>query len=158
MTFYRRHLLTMSLSLQATRIRNILFRALRDSVDLDTRQFSDDFVYSNPSITQLAEYLVSVAQGALTPGDVAASRVDAMHKMVQKYSNDFPNISQSRVRTLEAGKIALVTGTTGGARVPHLSESYLGRNRHSYIRGEQTGICACNEETAANICRPWTGC
>ncbi len=104
----------MSLSLQATRIRNILFRALRDTVDFDTRQFSDDFVYSNPSITQLAEYLVLVAQGALTPDGGAAFRVDAMHKMVQKYSKDFPTISQSRAATLEAGKIVLVTGTTGG--------------------------------------------
>ncbi|KAK0243050.1 hypothetical protein EDD85DRAFT_314137 [Armillaria nabsnona] len=47
-------------SLQVTQIRNILFRALRDSVDLDTRQFSDDLVYSNPSIIQLVKFLVSI--------------------------------------------------------------------------------------------------
>ncbi|PBK69905.1 acetyl-CoA synthetase-like protein [Armillaria solidipes] len=49
-------------SLQATQIRNILLRALRDSVDLDTRQSSDDLVYSNPSIIQLAKFLVSITQ------------------------------------------------------------------------------------------------
>ncbi|SJL02274.1 uncharacterized protein ARMOST_05600 [Armillaria ostoyae] len=101
-------------SLQATWIRNTLLHALRDSSGFDTRQFSNNIVYSNPSITQLAKYLVSVAQGALTPGGDAASRVDAMHEMVRKYSKDFPTISQSRAPTLEAGKIVLVTGTTGG--------------------------------------------
>ncbi|KAK0190676.1 hypothetical protein F5146DRAFT_1137503 [Armillaria mellea] len=49
-------------SLHATRIQNTLLRALRDSVDLDTRQFPDDLVYSNPSIIQLAMFLVSITQ------------------------------------------------------------------------------------------------
>ncbi|KAK0461857.1 acetyl-CoA synthetase-like protein [Desarmillaria tabescens] len=102
-------------SLQATRIRNILFQALRDSANIDTRQISDDFIYSNPSTTQLAKYLVSVVQGALIPSGGAASRVDAMHKMVQKYSTNFPTISagQYHAPTPEVGKIVLVTGTTG---------------------------------------------
>ncbi|PBK69900.1 hypothetical protein ARMSODRAFT_974971 [Armillaria solidipes] len=103
-------------SLQAIWIRNTLFRALRDSADFDTRQISENFVYSNPSIIQLAEFLISVAQGTQISGADAASRVDAMHRMVQKYSKDFPLISEkhSHALTLEADKVVLVTGTTGG--------------------------------------------
>ncbi|KAK0453913.1 hypothetical protein EV421DRAFT_2007167 [Armillaria borealis] len=103
-------------SLQAIWIRNTLFRALRDSAGFDTRQISENFVYSNPSIIQLAEFMISVAQGTQISGADAASRVDAMHRMVQKYSKDFPVISEkhSRALTLEADKVVLVTGTTGG--------------------------------------------
>ncbi|SJL02272.1 uncharacterized protein ARMOST_05598 [Armillaria ostoyae] len=104
-------------SLQAIWIRNALFRALRDLADSDTRQISDNFVYSNPSITQLAQFLVSVAQGTPISGADAPSHVDAMHKMVQKYSKNFPAIvAEKRFRALTLGvdKVVLVTGTTGG--------------------------------------------
>ncbi|KAK0453915.1 hypothetical protein EV421DRAFT_1730853 [Armillaria borealis] len=79
-------------------------------------------------------YLVSVAQGALTPGGDATSRVDAMHEMVQRYSKDFPTISQSRAPTLEAGKIVLVTGTTGGLgyRDPYLRRRDSSKHLHDH--------------------------
>ncbi|KAK0461856.1 uncharacterized protein EV420DRAFT_1477578 [Desarmillaria tabescens] len=102
-----------SLSLQATRIRNILFQALRDSADYDTHQISDDFVYSNPSITRLAKFLVSVVQGTHILGVGTASGLDAMHEMVQKYSKNFPTVPENQ-SWLEIDKIVLVTGTTGG--------------------------------------------
>ncbi|KAK0190677.1 hypothetical protein F5146DRAFT_564151 [Armillaria mellea] len=103
-------------SLQAIWIRNTLFRALRDSSNSDTRQISDNFVYSNPSITQLAKFLVAVAQETPISGADAPSPVDAMHQMVQKYLKDFPAIlAEKRSCALPLGvdKVVLVTGTTG---------------------------------------------
>ncbi|KAK0499792.1 hypothetical protein EDD18DRAFT_1460649 [Armillaria luteobubalina] len=124
-------------SIQAIWIRNILFRALRDSADSDTRQISENFVYSNPSITQLAKFLVSVAQGTLiSAGADVPSRVDAMHQMVQKYSKNFPAIlagNRSGTLTLGVDKVVLVTGTTGGLGCHILANLVLdGTVKHIY--------------------------
>ncbi|KAK0499795.1 hypothetical protein EDD18DRAFT_1442304 [Armillaria luteobubalina] len=114
-------------SIQAIWIRNTLFCALRDSADSDTRQISDNFVYSDP---------ISVAQGTLiSVGADAPSRVDAMHQMVQKYSQNFPVIlTENRSGALTGvDKVVLVTGTTGGLGCHILANLVLdGTVKHIY--------------------------
>ncbi|PBL02838.1 acetyl-CoA synthetase-like protein [Armillaria gallica] len=102
-------------SLQATWIRNTLLRALRDTAEFDTRQTTDNFVYSHPSISQLATFLHSVAQGTHTPSVGLGSRVENMHAMVSKYSKDSPVMSKKHCGSLalKTGKVVLLTGTTG---------------------------------------------
>ncbi|KAK0230496.1 hypothetical protein IW262DRAFT_1453406 [Armillaria fumosa] len=102
-------------SLQATWIRNTLLRALRDTAEIDTRQTTDNFVYSHPSISQLAMFLHSVAQGTHISNAGSYSKVDIMHAMVLKYSNDRPVMSAKHPNRLisETGKVVLLTGTTG---------------------------------------------
>ncbi|KAK0491291.1 hypothetical protein IW261DRAFT_1547429 [Armillaria novae-zelandiae] len=74
---------------QATWIRNTLFRALRDTAKIDTRQTTDN------------SYI--------------HTQVDKMHAMVLKYSNDLPVMSVKHTdrMILKTGKVVLLTGTTG---------------------------------------------
>ncbi|KAK0463970.1 uncharacterized protein EV420DRAFT_1638889 [Desarmillaria tabescens] len=100
-------------SLQSTWIRNSLLRALRDTVQFDTRQITDNFVYTHPTISQLAAFLYSLARGntdvVRTEPDL---RVNAMHAMVKKYAKGLPNGTSSTPSPVTSGKIVLVTGTT----------------------------------------------
>ncbi len=51
----------------------------------------------------------TISQGPSTDSD---SRVDAIHAMVQTYSENFPPASKKRT-TSPIGKVVLITGTTG---------------------------------------------
>ncbi|KAK0461852.1 uncharacterized protein EV420DRAFT_1665230 [Desarmillaria tabescens] len=99
----------------ATWIRNTLLRALRDTAEFDTRRTTDNFVYSHPSISQLATFLHSIAQGTHVSSVSLGSRVDDMRTMVSKYSKDFLVTSEKQPDPLilETGKVILLTGTTG---------------------------------------------
>ncbi|KAK0196977.1 hypothetical protein F5146DRAFT_1153799, partial [Armillaria mellea] len=103
-------------SLQATWIRNSLLRALRDTVQFDTRQTTENFVYAYPTISRLAVLLYSLARGKLDAVHTEPdSRVKAMHAMVKKYSKGLPTSTSGMpppARSL-ADKIVLLTGTTG---------------------------------------------
>ncbi|KAK0230499.1 hypothetical protein IW262DRAFT_1291609 [Armillaria fumosa] len=90
-------------------------RPMPDNEDLLQHGCDRRYGFETPSFAcyVIPPHLVSIARVALTPDDDATSRINAMHKMVQKYSKDFPTISEIRAPTLKAGKIVLVTGTTG---------------------------------------------
>ncbi|KZT66300.1 acetyl-CoA synthetase-like protein [Daedalea quercina L-15889] len=103
-------------SLQATWIRNTILRALRDSAQLDTRAISGSFVYENPSITQLAEFVHSLVSGSYGGvDDSPTAKADTMRRMAEKYTADLKPgtaVSQEDVIKLD-GDVVLVTGTTG---------------------------------------------
>ncbi|KAK0210917.1 hypothetical protein DFS33DRAFT_1371246 [Desarmillaria ectypa] len=104
-------------SLQSMWIRNSLFRALRDTVQLDTRQTTDNFVYTHPTISKLAVFLYSLARGKLDAVRIDPdSRVKAMHGMVKKYTKGLPTSSSGTSSPATSGKIVLVTGTMGPLR------------------------------------------
>ncbi|PBK78299.1 acetyl-CoA synthetase-like protein [Armillaria solidipes] len=112
-------------SLQATWIRNSLLRALRDTVQLDTRQTTDNFVYAYPTISQLAVLLYSLARGKLDAVHTKPdSRVKAMHAMVKKYSKGLPTSTGGMPPPAMSGKIVLLTGTTGSLG-SHILESLV---------------------------------
>ncbi|KAK0216122.1 hypothetical protein IW262DRAFT_1449678 [Armillaria fumosa] len=98
-------------SLQATWIRNTLLRALQDSAQFDIRQTTDNFVYTYPSITQLAKFLASVAQGKHVAVG-SGSAVDAMQEMVDKYSKNFV-VTPEKKSDQATKRVVLITGTTG---------------------------------------------
>ncbi|PBK97000.1 acetyl-CoA synthetase-like protein [Armillaria gallica] len=101
-------------SLQATWIRNSLLRALRDTVQIDTRQTTENFVYAYPTISQLAVLLYSLARGKLDAVHTEPdSRVKAMHAMVKKYSTGLPTSIGGMPPLAASSKIVLLTGTTG---------------------------------------------
>ncbi|KAK0483762.1 hypothetical protein IW261DRAFT_1332931 [Armillaria novae-zelandiae] len=101
-------------SLQATWIRNSLLRALRDTVQFDTRQTTENFVYAYPTISQLTVLLYSLARGKLDAVHAEPdSRVKAMHAMVKKYSEGLPISTSGMPPPATSGKIVLLTGTTG---------------------------------------------
>lgn len=105
----------MTLSLQATWIRISLLRALRDTVELDTRTTAQSFVYDNPSITTLSNFILMLASGSSENG-VTGAKTDAMEAMVAKYTSAFP-VRQSQ--SSQGGGhpdqvVVLLTGSTGG--------------------------------------------
>ncbi|KAH9917020.1 uncharacterized protein B0H18DRAFT_1036256 [Fomitopsis serialis] len=77
-------------SLQATYIRNILLRAVRETTKVDTRPVPESFVYDHPSITQLA---------AFTP----PSRSAIPTEIERIYALNRPSRDQSRSREAEVG-------------------------------------------------------
>ncbi|CCL99492.1 uncharacterized protein FIBRA_01510 [Fibroporia radiculosa] len=101
-------------SLQATRIRNTLLRALRDIAKADIRKVPGNAVYEHPTIGQLADFALSIALGTVenVAADVGA-RIDAMHSMVVKYTREFPPHQATVTAENSEGDIVLLTGSTG---------------------------------------------
>ncbi|KAH8116797.1 hypothetical protein DFH11DRAFT_1687657 [Phellopilus nigrolimitatus] len=103
-------------SLQATWIRNTLLNALRVSTGSDTRSFPINFVYHHPSIASLATYISGLTDSShgTSDRDQLQNKVDEMHDLVSKYSDDFPiHVLDAHVSPPKKD-VVLVTGTTGG--------------------------------------------
>ncbi|KAK1216894.1 hypothetical protein PQX77_020470 [Marasmius sp. AFHP31] len=96
-------------SLQATWIRNTILHALRTSSLINTREISQGFVYQNPSIKLLAEFLVKVAKG-FRERNLEENTV-AMQKLVDDLSGGLPKTTAES----QAGgsHVVLLTGSTG---------------------------------------------
>ena len=101
-------------SLQATWIRNSLLHALRATSKANTRNIPFNFVYDHPTISRLATYVASVARSEKEVAKVGASAIQAMHQMLDKYSQDFPVHNPGPQRSRPIGDTVFVTGTTGG--------------------------------------------
>lgn len=103
-------------SLQATYIRNMILRALRDTTKMDTRNGGDGFVYDHPTISSLAAFVSSVAQGmhdAAAARPTSSAHILSMRAMLAKYSTDFPARPQTLLPSQPERDVVLVTGTTG---------------------------------------------
>jgi len=92
-------------SLQATYIKNIIVRALRDSANLDPRSMTDNFVYEYPTITALSEYIFKAATGNSIPAHDDVQKKMIMMSMVETAVSKLPGPRN--------GAFVLVTGTTG---------------------------------------------
>ena len=111
------------LSLQATWIRKIITNGLRSCTRVNTRNISTAFVYENPTISALAEFVADL----VSPKEMAQimrSEVEQMLTLVGKYSNDFPEHNPSTVlgKKKRGGDVILITGTTGSVGASTLAE------------------------------------
>ncbi|KAF7795914.1 hypothetical protein EIP86_007081 [Pleurotus ostreatoroseus] len=103
-----------------TWIRNSVLHALRDTTGLDTRIVPSTFVYQNPTIASLAYFVLDLASCHSSDGNAGGGRaeaaVQAMQRMIEKYSTDFPvhTPGAGGGETDLEGEVVLVTGTTGG--------------------------------------------
>ncbi|RPD63492.1 acetyl-CoA synthetase-like protein [Lentinus tigrinus ALCF2SS1-6] len=109
-------------SLQSTWIRNTILHGFRKSARLPTHDIPLTFVYSHPTIRELADYvygLVTEKGSALEGQDALNARVTAMRKMVEKYklysapSSETQAASNSDKKRSGEGRTVLLTGTTG---------------------------------------------
>lgn len=122
-------------SLQATWIRNTILRALRDSAQLDTRAIAGGFIYENPTITRLAQFVQSLVSGSYENAvESPMAKGDTMRAMAEKYSADLkPGTESSHDDAARAhGDVVLVTGTTGSLGC-HILASLTGDTRVSRI-------------------------
>ncbi|PCH42382.1 acetyl-CoA synthetase-like protein [Wolfiporia cocos MD-104 SS10] len=142
-------------SLQATYIRNTVLRALRESTQIDTRKVETTFVYSNPTISSLAYFVAKVARGeSLTESSNLSQRIEAMHKMVAKYSDNFP-IHRGGISPT-GGDIVLLTGSTGGLGchiLAQLADDPKVARVYAFNRPSRSGIAVRDRQRSALIQR-----
>ncbi|KAH9911161.1 uncharacterized protein B0H18DRAFT_945218, partial [Fomitopsis serialis] len=103
-------------SLQATYIRNVLLRAIRESTKVNINTIPDGFVYDNPTISRIGSFMSTVARSTNGKEHLGSStpRIDSMHAMVAKYTADYPTfLSDHNVPSSNPADVVLVTGTTG---------------------------------------------
>lgn len=108
--------LSRNCSLQATYIRNILLRALRDGAELDTRKTTTNFVYDHPTITRLALCVSKIARGDYgdSVSDQVTQKTNEMRGLVDKYLVDLPKNSIDLNLSREGkGDVVVLTGSTG---------------------------------------------
>ncbi|PBK92571.1 hypothetical protein ARMGADRAFT_1080627 [Armillaria gallica] len=97
-------------SLQATWIRNTILHALRSTSKINIHDVPHNFVYANPTIHLLSEYLVKVAKGSHLRDIKHQTQV--MFDMARKCSTDFP-IAASGLIPDSSKEVVLLTGSTG---------------------------------------------
>ncbi|KAJ8080312.1 putative NRPS-like protein biosynthetic cluster [Marasmius tenuissimus] len=96
-------------SLQATWIRNTILHALQTSSPINTREIPQSFVYQNPSIKSLAEFLVKATKGSHERN--SEENTVAMHKLVGEVSS---GLFKTTAEPLASGPhVVLLTGSTG---------------------------------------------
>ncbi|KAF8132584.1 hypothetical protein EV363DRAFT_1583468 [Boletus edulis] len=99
-------------SLQATRIRVILFHALQSTAKTDTRRLSGNIVYQYPTITGLATFAARTALACFRHRtESSLTRCLEMTKMVQSHTLNFPKHRPSMQSPHD--DVVLITGTTG---------------------------------------------
>lgn len=131
-------------SLQATWVRNCLFRCLRDSSDVDTNDVAQNIVYEHPTIASLASIVFQIGTRSpkgmlvMTPDE----RARAMSDMSTKYSQDLPSSEHtSRPTSVPEDDVFLVTGTTGALGAAVLAQLLSSRKvgRVYAINRQSTG-------------------
>ncbi|KAF8836796.1 NAD(P)-binding protein [Paxillus ammoniavirescens] len=99
-------------SIQAARIRTILFRALHTTAKVDTRKFSGTIVYQYRTIASLAGFATRAARACLRhQTESCLNRCLAMTNMVKAHTSSFPKHQPSK--TMPQDEVVLITGTTG---------------------------------------------
>lgn len=99
-------------SLQATRIRIILFHALQSTAKVDTRKLSGNIVYQYRTIAGLATFTTRTALACSRDRtESSLARCLEMRKIIESYRLDFPEHQPSMAPPYD--DIVLITGTTG---------------------------------------------
>lgn len=132
---------------------------MHDSVQLDTRKITANFVYTHPSVSCLAAFVLSlVSVGARDSSDGQLSqlaRINVMRDMASKYSHDFSSHRTNNL-TRRSGNIVLVTGTTGGLGSYILSQLASDANVskvYAFNRKSQGGSPLLERQTLALLDR-----
>ncbi|OSC98631.1 acetyl-CoA synthetase-like protein [Trametes coccinea BRFM310] len=97
-------------SLQATRIRNVIHRALRQSEQTKAAQLPPNIVFDAPSIAALSHAVIRTIKNA----GADSRSPDDLWKFVEKYSVNFPARPAVLVDRPHGKDVVLITGTTGG--------------------------------------------
>ncbi|KAI0718411.1 acetyl-CoA synthetase-like protein [Cerioporus squamosus] len=103
-------------SLQATYIRNTILNALRTTTKISVHDIPSNFVYTNPTIAALANFLQGIISGKGVDKDAErAVRIAQMENTLNKYSAEFkrPQWTSSQAGSTRSGETVLITGTTG---------------------------------------------
>lgn len=104
-------------SLQATWIRNTILYALRSMPSISIHTISTQFIYENPTVLSLAEFIASLINiGSFKLTD-SLGKIDLMLNMVEKYGNNFKehiSLTNGNDHDGDNGFVVLITGTTGG--------------------------------------------
>ncbi|KAI8995250.1 acetyl-CoA synthetase-like protein [Trametes punicea] len=98
-------------SLQATRIRNIILRAVRQSHKAEAAQLPANIVFDAPTISLLSTALLRTLNNA---GPSVSRSPEDLWKYVEKYSSNLPARPATLVDRAKGGDVILITGTTGG--------------------------------------------
>ncbi|KAF9255316.1 acetyl-CoA synthetase-like protein [Marasmius fiardii PR-910] len=121
-------------SLHATWIRTAIVRAIRGTRLHDPRQITQNFVYEHPTVSKLAQYLLSLVQDPCLEDGASAerSKVKEMNELVERYSSRLstpdssystrvpsPSLAatlttNSPIPSSNTQKVVLLTGSTGG--------------------------------------------
>ncbi len=102
--------------MQATYIRNTILYALRTTTKISVHDIPSNFVYTNPTIATLANFLMGIISGKGVEKDAeCAARIAQMENMLNKYSAEFkkPQWTSSQAESTRTGETMLITGTTG---------------------------------------------
>ncbi len=103
-------------SLQATYIRNTILYPLRTTTKISVHDIPSNFIYTNPTIAALANFLQGIISGKGVDKDAErAARIAHMENMLNKYSAEFkkPQWTSSQAGSTWSGETVLITGTTG---------------------------------------------
>ena len=100
-------------SLKAAWIHNTLMRVLQESsnLKLDVRKATDNFVYSHPTVANLASFVCDMT-GIGNGDQIRCNKVEEMLALVSKYSADLPKPSIPQKLVVEKD-VVILTGTTG---------------------------------------------
>ena len=110
-----------AISLQATWIRNSVLNALRNTTKINTRGVSPTFVYQNPTVLALGQFIRNLTSTGLSRQ--LDDTVKDMKDLVNKYTKDFLAHRPAGGVT-PRGHAVLVTGTTGAIGSNTLAELY----------------------------------
>jgi hypothetical protein len=109
-------------SLQATWIRKIISNGLRSCTRVNTRNIPNVFVYDNPTVNALGEFVANLVS-PMEMAKTVRSEVEKMFALVEKYSSDFPKHTPHAVLDKRGGgDVILITGTTGSIGASTLAE------------------------------------
>ncbi|KAI0320589.1 acetyl-CoA synthetase-like protein [Amylostereum chailletii] len=150
-------------SLQATWIRNTIMHALRVSTKVSIHELPLTFVYSHPSIRALATFLRGVIQGELTslePEETVEVEVNAMFKLLDKYSANFTTKSSSPEHpigtTIGRKEIVVLTGCTGRLGCYLLACLVQDKNvERVYALNRQPGAVSTLQERQRKVFSTW---
>ncbi|KAH7912486.1 acetyl-CoA synthetase-like protein [Hygrophoropsis aurantiaca] len=127
-------------SLQATWIRNSILRALRASLRRAHLDASANFVYENPTIKSLGQFMYRTIKTGHIGITTSAAKPEELQSILTRYTSDFPK----HVPSAEAPSrdVVLVTGTTGALGcgvLAHLAKSDSVQTVYAFNRSSSKG-------------------
>jgi len=113
LTFSSNHYL-FAASLQVTWIRSRILHALRQQSHMSAKDIPTNFVYLNPTIHSLSEFIYDIVinKQSASLSDAVSNAFAEMNALVDKYSSNFPQRHPSSLHPSQ--EAVLLTGSTGG--------------------------------------------
>ncbi|KAK0469076.1 acetyl-CoA synthetase-like protein [Desarmillaria tabescens] len=134
-------------SLRATRMRNTIIHALRNTQPEKVKLVNPNFIYDHPRITALAE-LVSDSVD-IQRSDIRSSGLENIRAMFDRYASSFSHaVVPQRPSPAPAlhsnGDVVLITGTTGGLGAATLAKLAYSESVHKIFAINRSAKDGCN--------------